>query len=150
MDKAKIESELARKEVVCKFNPPRAPHFGGIWERMVQCCKKVRIETLDNRSLKGEVLSNTTCLVEQTLNARLLTAESDNPEDLTAVTPNLLLLGQENTSAQFVPSSENYYDQKISFKSPQANAGIIWKRWTREYFPQWNRRSKWRKEKVRS
>ena len=29
-DKAKIESDLAPKKVVWKFNPPGAPHFGGI------------------------------------------------------------------------------------------------------------------------
>ena len=27
-DKAKIESDLAQKKIVWKFNPPGAPHFG--------------------------------------------------------------------------------------------------------------------------
>ena len=27
---------------------------------------------------------------------------------------------------------------------------MIWKRWTREYLPQWNQRSKWSKENVRN
>ena len=65
-DKAKIESDLAQKKIVWKFNPPGAPHFGGIWERLVQSCKKVMIAILDNRSLTDEVLSTTMCLVEQT------------------------------------------------------------------------------------
>ena len=109
-DKAKIESDLAQKKIVWKFNPPRAPHFGGIWERLVQSCKKVMIAILDNRSLTDEVLSTTMCLVEQTLNARPLTAVSDDPEDLTALTPNHFLLGRENASAPFMPSSERYHD----------------------------------------
>ena len=29
-DKSKIESDLAQKKIVLKFNPPGAPHFGGI------------------------------------------------------------------------------------------------------------------------
>ena len=29
-DKTKIESDLAQKKIVCKFNHPGAPHFGGI------------------------------------------------------------------------------------------------------------------------
>ena len=148
--KAKIESDLAQKKIVWKFNPPGAPHFGGIWERLVQSCKKVMIEILDNRSLTGEVLSTTMCLVEQTLNARPLTAVSDDPEDLTALTPNHFLLGQENASAPFTPSSERYHDLKKSFKTAQAYADMIWKRWTREYLPQWNQRSKWSKELVRN
>ena len=49
-------------------------------------------------------------LLEQTLNARPLTAVIDNPEHLTALMPNHFLLGQENASAQFMPSSERYRD----------------------------------------
>ena len=104
--KAKIESDLAQKKIVWKFNPPGAPHFGGIRERLVQSCKKVMIAISDNRSLTNKALSTTMCLVEQTLNTRPLTAVSDDPEDLTALTPNQFLLGRENASAPFMPSSE--------------------------------------------
>ena len=105
-DKAKIESDLAQKKNVWKFNPPGVAHFGGIWERLVQSCKKFMIAILDNRSLTDKVLSTTMCLVEQTLNARPLTAVSDDPEDLTALIINHFLLGQENANAPFMPSSE--------------------------------------------
>ena len=109
-DEAKIESDLEQKKIVWKFNPPGAPHCGGIWERLVQSCKKVMIAILDNRSLTNEVLSTTMCLVEQTLNARPLTAVSDDPEDLTALTANNFLLGRENASALL----ERYHDIKES------------------------------------
>ena len=66
------------------------------------------IVTLDNRSLTNEVLRTTLCPVEQTLNARPLTAVSDDPEDLTALTTNHFLLGRENASAPFMPSGERY------------------------------------------
>ena len=85
-DKAKIESDMALEKIVWKFNPPGAPYFGGIWEILVQSCN-------------DEVLSTTMCLVEQTLSARPLTAVSDDPEDLTALTLNHFLLGRENASA---------------------------------------------------
>ena len=87
---------------------------------------------------------------EQTLNARPLTAVSDDPEDLTALTPNHFSLGRENASAPFMPFSERYHDLGKSFKTAQAYADMIWKRWTREYLPQWNQRSKWSKEHVRN
>ena len=93
-DNAKIESDLAQKKIVWKFNPPGAPHFSGIWERLVQSCENSMIAILDNRNLTDEVLSTTMCLVEQTLNARPLTVVSDDPEDLTALTTNHFLLGQ--------------------------------------------------------
>ena len=110
--KAKIESDLAPKKIIWKFNPPGAAHFGGIWERLLQSCKKVMIAILDNRSLTDEALSTTMCLVGQTLNAGPLTAVSDNPDDLTALTPNHFLLGRENVSASFMSSSERYNDLK--------------------------------------
>ena len=149
-DRAKIESDLAQKKIVWKFNPPRAPYFGGVWERLVQSCKKVMIAILENRSLTDEEVSTTMCLVEQTLNARPLIAVSDDPEDLTALTPNHFLLGRENASAPFMPSSERYHNLRKSFKTAQAYADMIWKRWTPEYLPQWNQRSKWSKEHVRN
>ena len=145
-DKARIGIDLAQKKIVWKLNPPGAPHFSGIWERLVRGCKKVMIAILDNRN---EVLSTTMCLVKQTLNARPLTAVSDDPEDLTALTPNHFLLGRENASARFTPSSERYNDLRKSFKTAQAYADMIWKRWTREHRPQWNQRSKWSKEHER-
>ena len=77
-NKGKIESDLAQKKIVGKFKPPGAPHFGGIWEKLLQSCKKVISEILNNRSFTDEVRSTTMCLVEQTLNARPLTAVSDD------------------------------------------------------------------------
>ena len=73
------------------------------------------IAILHNRSLTDEVLSRTMCLVEQSLNARPLTAVSDDPEDLTALTPNHFLRGRENASAPFMPSSELFHDLRKSF-----------------------------------
>ena len=141
----------AQKRIVWKFNPPGAPHFCGIWERLFQSWNKVLIAILDNRSLTDEVLRTTMCLVEQTLNAGPPTAVGVDPEDLTAHTPNHLLLGRENASAPLVQSSERYRDVKKSFKTAQCSyADMIWKTWTREYLPQWNQRSKLSKEHVRN
>ena len=89
-------------------------------------------------------------LWKKTLNARPLTAVSDDPEDLTALTPNEFLLGRENASAPFMPFSERYNDLKKSFKTAQAYDDMIWKKWTRESLPQCNERSKWSKEHVRN
>ena len=134
-NKAKIESDLAQKKIFRKFNPLGALHFGGIWERSVLSCRKVLIAILENRSLADELLSTTMCLVEQTFNARPLTAVSDDPKVLTAVTPNHFLLEQENSSAPFKPSSERYHNLRIFFETAEAFVDIIWKRWTHENFP---------------
>ena len=73
---------------------------------------KVKILILDNQSLTEEVLSRgrSMCLVEQILNARPLTALSDDPEDLTALISIHFSLGQENTSGSFRSYIERYHD----------------------------------------
>ena len=147
-NKAQIESDWAQERFVWKLNPPRTPQFGGIWERLVQICRKVKVAILDNQSLTADVLSNTMCLVEQTLNARLLTAVSDDPEEPRALTPNHFPSGRENASEPFMPSSEVFYDLKKSFKTAEAYGDMIWKIWTRGCLPQWNQRSKCSKEYV--
>ena len=93
LDKAKIETDLAQKKFVWKFYPPRALQFGGIWECVVQRCRKALTAILDKQSIADEVLCGTMCLVEQTLIARPVKAISDNPEDLTALTANNFSLG---------------------------------------------------------
>ena len=71
-------------------------------------------------------MSATICFVEQTLNARPLTAVSDDPEDFRALTPNHFLLGRENASAPFMPSIERYHKLRKSLKTAQAYADMIW------------------------
>ena len=139
-DKIKIRYDFSQNNIVWQFNASGEPNFGAIWERLVQSCNTVRVAFLFNRSLSYEVLNSTMCLVEQTLNARPLTAVSDNPKDLTALTPNRFLRGRENASASIKQTSERYHVLRKFFKVFQAYADMIWKRWTCEYLPQWNQR----------
>ena len=92
-NKDQITSKLAQKHIVWKFNRPGAPHFGGVWKRLVRSCKKAMIAILGNRALTDESLTTTMCLVEQTLNARPITPASDDPADLEALTPNHFIFG---------------------------------------------------------
>ena len=144
-----IEQSLAQKQIKWKFNPPGAPHFGGVWERMVRSCKKAMMAIVGNRTLTDDVLFTTMCLVEQILNSRPLTSVSDDPEDLEALTPNHFLLGRASPATAFIPDAQRYTDLRRVFRVSQAYADMIWSRWNREYLPQWNERSKWNKEEVR-
>ena len=142
-DRNALCERLASQRITWKFNPPGAPHFGGIWERLVRSCKKAMIAILGNRRLTLPVLTTTMCLVEQTLNARPLTPVSDDPEDLEALTPNHFLLGQPVVAEPLMPDSVRYVDCRKMYKVAQAYNEMIWNRWAKEYLPKWNVRTKW-------
>ena len=89
-----IAIELAHKCIKWRFNPPSAPHQGGIWERLVRSFKRMLYTILGTRRLTDEVLHTTFCLVENALNSRLLTLISADPYNLNAITPNHFLLGE--------------------------------------------------------
>ena len=126
---------MAQKQIKWKFNPPGAPHFGGVWERMVRSCKKAMIAIVGNRTLTDDVLSTAMCLVEQILNSRPLTSVSDNPKDLEALSPNHFLLGRSSPATPFIPDAQRYTDLRRVFRVSQAYADMIWSRWNREYLP---------------
>ena len=86
-----ITAELANKGIKWRFNPPSAPHQGGIWERLVRSFKRVLYTILGTRRLTDEVLNTTFCLIEHALNSRPLTPVSADPSDLGALTPNHFL-----------------------------------------------------------
>ena len=120
-----IAAELAHKGIKWRFNPPNAPHHGGIWERLVRSFKRVLYAILGKRRLTDEVLHTNLCLVENDFNSRPLTPVSADPCNLNALTPNHFLLGE--------------------YARAQSYANAIWSRWIREYVPTLNRRSSGRR-----
>ena len=83
-NKEGIEEHLVQRGIRWKFNPPAAPLFGGVLERLVRSYKKTMYAVLGNRSVTEDVFSTTICNVEQTLNARPLTSVSSGVNDLEA------------------------------------------------------------------
>ena len=111
-----IEQSLAQRRIKWKFKPPRAPHFGGIWERKGRSCKKAMMAKLRSRILTDNVLTTIKCLVEQILNSRPLTSVSNDPEDLEASTPNHILRGHASPATPFIPDAQRYTDLRRVFR----------------------------------
>ena len=137
-----IAVELAHKSIKCWFNPPNAPHQGGIWERLVRSFKRVLYTIIGTRRLTDEVLSTTFCLVEHALNSRPLTPVSANPSDQGALTPNHFLLRNQARSLPSIIGVDEF-DHRKRYARAQSYANAIWSRWIKEYVPALNRRSKW-------
>ena len=89
-----IGSVLIQEGIQWVFNPPAAPHMGGVWERLVRSCKKALNVVQQNQVLTDEVLLTAFAEVEWLVNSRPLTEVSSDVEDLEALTPNHFIMGR--------------------------------------------------------
>ncbi|XP_053699267.1 uncharacterized protein LOC128746242 [Sabethes cyaneus] len=126
------------------FNPPSAPHMGGVWERMVRSVKEA-MRALDNgRKLNDEVLLTVLAEAESFINSRPLTYMPQASADGEALTPNHFLLG--NSSGMRDPMRtpiDLAAALTSSYQMSQYLSDAVWNRWLKEYFPNMNKRSKW-------
>lgn len=84
-----------------KFNPPCAPHMGGVWERLIRSVKVTLNAILYEQVSREEVLVTILAEVEHIINSRPLTKVSNDPRDCEALTPNHFLIGSPSVSVNF-------------------------------------------------
>ena len=90
---AELKDHLAPLQVDFQYNPPSAPHFGGVWEREVRSVKAALNFALGGQVPKAEVFATVLVEVEAILNSKPLGYASSDLADLDPVTPNSLLMG---------------------------------------------------------
>ena len=133
MDQDIIQQKTAYQGVRWNFNPPGAPHFGGVHEAMIKSAKKAINAVLGNSIITDEELTTAVTWVEGLLNSRPLMYQSAHPQDVLPLTPNHFLHGQ--LGGQFAP--ETVHTTKISPRKPwwkiQEIISHVWRRWIKEY-----------------
>ena len=81
LDQKQIERATANKGITWYWNPPVAPHFGGVFESMIKSAKRAIAAVLPNADANDEELQTIFTGVESLLNSRPLTTISDDPND---------------------------------------------------------------------
>ena len=77
-----IRNNLLNQSIEWKLNPPSAPHYGGVWGRLVQIVKRVLPINLGSTKLTPDVFSTIVTEAECLVNSRPLThVRSDNKDD---------------------------------------------------------------------
>ena len=143
LNRAEVVESARRKDIEWWFNTPTASHAAGVWERMVRTVRRVLCATLSPRcSLSDDVLQTAMINAENIVNSRPIAKLSDDVRDDAPITPNHLLMSQENASfpwGSFL-TADLY---RKSWRQAQVIIDQFWDKWKRAYILDLHRRSKW-------
>ncbi|XP_029173549.1 uncharacterized protein LOC114942375 [Nylanderia fulva] len=138
-----IVGHLADRGVRWSFNPPAAPHFGGLWEAAVKAVKHHLRRTIGEARLTFEELSTFLTEVEACLNSRPLEALTDDPDDLRALMPGHFLVGSPLLAIPEPSLLDSSANRLNRWRLLQQMRDHLWQRWTREYLQHLSPRPKW-------
>ncbi|XP_077280506.1 uncharacterized protein LOC143907537 [Temnothorax americanus] len=144
-DGRRLAHVAATEGVKWHFNPPAAPHFGGLWEAAVKSTKFHLRRVIGETTLTFEEMSTLLAQVEACLNSRPLQALSDDPDDISALTPGHFLIGAPLLAVP-EPALNDVAGSSLSrWQHLQKMRDHFWSRWSHEYINGMTSRPKWTK-----
>jgi hypothetical protein len=131
------------KGILWNFNPPVAPHFGGIFEIMVKAAKRAMKATIGHADLDEEEFRTAVSKIGHLLNCRPIQLVSDQ-NDYETLTPNHFLL-PGLAGAIFPPevSEEDRLKLPVRLRHQIMVQQHVWKRFKAEIVPMLGPRKKW-------
>ncbi|XP_064469952.1 uncharacterized protein LOC135384694 [Ornithodoros turicata] len=119
-----------------KFIVERAAWWGGFWERLIKSAKVCLRKILGKSTLTYSELATVVTEVEAVLNSRPLTYVSEDPDDLSVLTPGHFLVGKRISALPYEPvaevrSTSNQLRRRWKYRERLMES--FWTRWTKEY-----------------
>ncbi|XP_033229513.1 uncharacterized protein LOC117181054 [Belonocnema kinseyi] len=145
-----IENNKGKKSCFVKngifghFIPPRAPHFGGLWEAAVKSFKTHFTKVSGTSLLTYEQLHTYVVEIEAILNSRLLTPLSSHPDDLLPLNPGHFLIGTPLTTLPQADLRNVSVNRLSCWELAQQMRHQFRDRWHKEYLNEQIARSKWK------
>lgn len=134
---------MAKEGIEWHFNPPLAPHFGGLWESAVKSAKHHLTRMLGENKLTLGELNTLLCQIEACLNSRPMTPLDSDPAELEALTPAHFLIGGALTLPEEIDLTQEKIGPIRRWRYVQFLTQTFWRRWQAEYLPQYQLRGKW-------
>ncbi|XP_055622079.1 uncharacterized protein LOC129765691 [Toxorhynchites rutilus septentrionalis] len=139
---AKFHDRAQQDEIIATCNdegitwhmvPPKAPHFGGLWEAAVKVAKKHLYRTLGTTRLSFEEMATVLTQIEAAMNSRPLLPMTEDPNDVAALTPAHFLIGSSllalpDPDLRHLPAYKLDHYQQL-----QLHAQQFWMHWKKEY-----------------
>ena len=118
--------------------------MAGAWERLVRVVKLSLLHVIRDRILTDFQTMTVFTEVENIVNNRPLTANSDNVKDFEALTPNHFLIGRNfcNNNHLGETRKSNLCSRK-RWRQVQLLTQHFWSHWLKEYLPTLTRCVKW-------
>ncbi|XP_024875128.1 uncharacterized protein LOC112456671 [Temnothorax curvispinosus] len=142
-----VDTTLKEDNIEWSFIPPHAPHFGGIWEAAVKSAKNHLKRVVGDAALTFEEMYTVLAQIEAVMNSRPLTPISNDPNDLSYLTPGHFLVGDSLTSTPQQDVSRVPINRLSRWQRINQIYQHFWKRWSCEYLQQLQQRTKWRYSK---
>ena len=105
-----VAAAIQSDDIRWSYIPPRAPHFGGLWEAAVKSFKGHMRKVIGEHKLTFEEFSTLAACIEACLNSRPLSPLSQDAQDLAPLTPGHFLVG----AALVSPPESSLSDTLIS------------------------------------
>jgi hypothetical protein len=134
---------LLEKGTTWSFNPPSAPHQGGLWEAGVKSVKFHLKRVIGNTVLSFEEFSTVLCRIEACLNSRPLCAMSSDPADFDVLTPGHFLIGEPLNAIPEGDLTDLRQNRLSRWQLTQQMVQHFWRRWSAEYLSTLQQRFKW-------
>ncbi|XP_066261326.1 uncharacterized protein [Euwallacea similis] len=139
----KVGEYTTNEQIVWHLNPSYSPHFGGLWESAVKSTKFHLKRVVGETRLTYEETYTILTQIEACLNSRPLSPLSDDPNDLTPLTPAHFLIGESLTALPEANVSEIPINRLDRYQHLQYMVQHFWRRWQQEYLHQLQQRNKW-------
>lgn len=129
IQEASKDPKIARLNIKWYFNAPRAPWWGGHFERLVGAVKQ-KLSDVEWRRCSLEMVWTVLCEVEAILNSRPLTGINiDEPP----LTPSHFITGRQLLELPTVPPLPNPEPVLSIYYKLRELTDHFWKKWTKEY-----------------
>lgn len=128
--------------IVWTFNPPHAPHFGGVYEIMVKAAKRALYDTIRREDLEEEEFRTVVSKVAWMLNQRPIQKVGD-ADDFETLCPAHFLGGAPDESSFPPDLPEERLDLPRRLRLQVEIQRHFWARFQREIVPELAPRTKW-------
>ncbi|XP_075158181.1 uncharacterized protein LOC142231459 [Haematobia irritans] len=139
-----VESNYALQRLTWHFNPPGAPHMGGLWEAGVKSFKTHFRKAAGNCKHTFEEFQTLLSRIEACLNSRPLCSASTEASDLSALTPGHFLIGSPILTPLDPKISESPKSLVNRWQRLKVMHQHFCLRWKEEYLKELHKRHKWK------